>query len=75
MPTYQFFINDDRYTVPTLEFVQVRDAERARQLATDRLRLSSHHLSIEVRVGNEPLFSIVRTEAAKGADAAHRSAP
>lgn len=34
---FEFFVDDDRYTVPTLELVQVRDFDCARQLAAERL--------------------------------------
>jgi len=73
MNTFEFFIQDDRYAVPTFELVQVRDAERARELAAERLRASLHHQSIEVRTGSERLFLISRTEPAKGSDEARGS--
>jgi hypothetical protein len=73
MHTFEFFIEDDRYKVPTLELVQVRDADRARQLAAERLRASLHHQSVEVRTGNVRLFFISRREAPRGADDAHRT--
>jgi hypothetical protein len=58
MQTFEFFIDDDRCTTPTLEFVEVRDADRARQLAAERLRASPHHLSVEVRRADERLYFI-----------------
>jgi hypothetical protein len=74
MQTFEFFIEDDRYTVPSLELVQARDADSARQLAADRLAASSHHESVEVRIGVERLFLLTRGKAPSGADEARQSA-
>jgi len=73
MQTFEFFIEDDRYAVPTLEFAQVSDADRARELAAERLRASPHHLSVEVRRANERLFLLTSAQGARDAAAAHRS--
>jgi hypothetical protein len=73
MNTFEFFIEDDRYTVPSLELVQARSADRARQLAAERLHASLHHLSVEVRIGSDRLFFLHRTEASRGAHAAQPS--
>jgi hypothetical protein len=74
MQMFAFFIEDDRYTVPSLEFVPALDANRARQLAADRLVASSHHESVEVRIGVERLFLLTRARAPSGADEAQQSA-
>lgn len=71
MQHFEFFIEDDRYSVPTLELVVVRDADRARQLATERLCASPHHQSVEVRTANATLFLISRPEARKDDAEAH----
>jgi hypothetical protein len=73
MNTFEFFIQDDRYTVPTFELVHLRDAERARELAAQRLCASLHHQSIEVRMGSERLFLISRSAPSKGSGEAHGS--
>ncbi len=60
--TFTLYIEDDRYSVPTLVFVIVRGEVRAKEIAKDRLAASSHHLSVEVwedetllfRAGREP---------------------
>jgi hypothetical protein len=75
MHTFEFFIEDDRYTVPSLELVQARDADRALQLAAERFWASSHHLSVEVRRASARIFFVSRPAARRGADAAHRSPP
>jgi hypothetical protein len=69
MQTFELFIEDDRYTVPTLEFVQVRDVERARQLAAERLLISVHHRSVEVRrLDSERIFYLSRSGPSQNAD-------
>jgi hypothetical protein len=54
--------------------VPALDANRARQLAADRLVASSHHESVEVRIGVERLFLLTRARAPSGADEAQQSA-
>ena len=49
MQTFSFFIHDQRYAVPTLQFVLVKDEARARELARRELMSSDHHLAVEVR--------------------------
>lgn len=55
---YQFLIVDDRYTVPTLRFVQATSAERALDLAQQALDENNHHLGVEVWAGDELLFTL-----------------
>jgi len=57
---YTFHIQDDRYSVPTLEFVVVRDEVRARELAAKRLHASEHHLAVEVFEDDALLFRLDR---------------
>jgi hypothetical protein len=61
---FSFFIEDDRYNVPTLQIMLLRDIERAKELAADRLKASPHHLSIEVSEGSHPLFRVSRQKRA-----------
>jgi hypothetical protein len=69
MHTFEFFIEDDRYEVPTLEFVVVRDAERARELAAERLFASPHHLGIDIRQAGLPVFRMSRSAQRRGGKA------
>jgi hypothetical protein len=55
---FQFYIQDDRYTVPSLLFVEARSPERVRAMAETRLRSSPHFSRIEVYLGDERLFSV-----------------
>lgn len=58
MRQFEFFIEDDRFNVPTIEFVTVKSVERARELARERLVNSRHHTRIEVREGDDYLFTL-----------------
>ena len=60
MAAFAFFIEDDRYTVPTLEFALAPNAARARQLASERLTASPHHLSVLVHEDGQQIFRVVR---------------
>jgi hypothetical protein len=53
MRTFNLFIEDARYTVPTLAIVTVSDAQRAMELARKQLADSPHHLAVEVHEGDE----------------------
>lgn len=56
------FVEDDRYSVPTLSIVPVADVARARALAERALRASPHHLRAEARREDELLFVLRRDE-------------
>jgi hypothetical protein len=48
LKTYTLYIHDDRYSVPSLDAVTVRDDERACEVAANRLTVSPHYQLIEV---------------------------
>ncbi|HZC17765.1 MAG TPA: hypothetical protein VE309_13485 [Caulobacteraceae bacterium] len=48
MKTYILYIHDDRYSVPSLDAVTVRDDQRALEVVRDRLTVSPHYRQIEV---------------------------
>lgn len=75
MRIFEFFVEDDRYTVPTLELVETRDVECARQLASERMYASSHHRSVEVWTATDRLFVLSRQETFEGAREAIGSTP
>ncbi|HEX2559730.1 hypothetical protein [Phenylobacterium sp.] len=56
MRTFSYFIQDDRYSVPTLQFAIVPSEERALELARRQLRSSRHYVSIEVHENGRPVF-------------------
>jgi hypothetical protein len=61
MRTFSYFIQDDRYSVPTLQFAVVPDETRAREFARRQLMTSPHYRSIEVHENGRPLFRQDRT--------------
>ena len=63
MRTFSFYIRDQRYSVPTLQIVTVRDDARARELAQQRLDENEHYLSIEVVEEQTELFRLERQDA------------
>jgi hypothetical protein len=48
LKTYTLYIHDDRYSVPSLDAVTVRDDERAREIGQNRLVVSPHYHLVEV---------------------------
>jgi hypothetical protein len=58
MQAFQFYIHDDRYTVPSLLFVEARSPERVRAIAQEHLRSSPHFSRVEVYLGDERLFGV-----------------
>lgn len=64
MRTFSFYIHDRRYSVPTLQLVTVRDEDRARELALQRLEETDHHLAVEVVEGQTELFRLSREASA-----------
>ena len=58
MRSYQFFVVDDRYSVPNLLFVQVANDLRARSLAEQTLGRSPHHVSVGVYSSERLLFAL-----------------
>ncbi len=49
--------------MPTLQIVTVRDEDRARELAQQRLYEGDHHLAVEVVEGQTELFRLERQNA------------
>ncbi len=58
MRTFNFFIDDDRYSVPTFNLVTVADVHRALETAEKLMRDSEHHLGVEVLDGEVRVFGI-----------------
>jgi len=60
MFTCTYNILDDRFQTLTVEYVTVRDLERARTLAGERLLLSPHHKAVTAYKDGVELFRIDR---------------
>jgi len=61
MPDFQFYVTDDRYSVPSLLFVAARDARSARTMA-ERMLNEEHHHGVEVWRGEHKLFSLAEAD-------------
>lgn len=59
MQDFQFFVTDDRYSVPSLMFVQTRDLNAARTLA-EQMLTHAHYCAVEVWAGEVRLFTVER---------------
>ena len=57
MQTFQFFVTDDRFSTPTLMFVQTRD-EKSAQLLAQRMLQNHHYSAVEAWMGEERLFVV-----------------
>lgn len=58
MITFELFVHDDRYSVPTLHLVSVADEALARAAAEALLEASRHHLGVELWGGGEQLAAL-----------------
>ena len=58
MKTFAFYIQDDRYTVPTLKLEILAGDEEAEERAHSLLRQSPHHLGVEVCAEGVRLFGV-----------------
>ena len=62
MLTYSLYIDDTRYSVPTLLLVTVGDEAGLRDLARKKLKDSEHHLAVTAWAEDAFLFSLSRDE-------------
>ncbi|HEY8572003.1 hypothetical protein [Phenylobacterium sp.] len=53
--TFEIYVDDDRYAVPTLHLIEAATATHAREVAERILRESAHHLGAELRLEGERL--------------------
>jgi hypothetical protein len=56
MPTFEVYIDDDRYSVPSLYLITAVNDARARDIAQNLWRESLHHRGFEVCQEGERLF-------------------
>ena len=56
MPSYEIFIDDDRYSVPSLYLITATDSARACAIAERLWQDSKHHQGVEVRREGELVF-------------------
>lgn len=58
MKTFELFVHDDRYSVPTLHLVSVAAEAMARGAAEALLRSSPHHLGVELWCEGEQIDAL-----------------
>ena len=58
MPDFEIFIDDDRYSVPSLYLITANGEARARAKAEEILRASDHHQGVELRQDGERIFAL-----------------
>lgn len=56
---FEIYVEDDRYTVPTLRLFVAADDLGARELAAKVLAESAHHRGVEVRRGDRRVATLV----------------
>lgn len=68
MRTYILYVHDDRYSVPTLDTVIVRNDARAIEIADKRLASSAHYWTVEVWEDERLVYRINRPDLAPAND-------
>jgi len=58
MTSFEVFVHDDRYSVPTLQLISADDDFEAREAAQALLRASPHHLGIELWRGGDMIAAL-----------------
>ncbi|MBS0409063.1 MAG: hypothetical protein JSR86_04035 [Proteobacteria bacterium] len=66
MTTFSIFIDDDRYSTPTLHFVIDDDEAAARAFAIRYLLQSSHHQAVRIDVEGTEVFATARRDLGPG---------
>ena len=56
--TYELYLDDDRYAVPTLHLIPARDEATALEIAARLLAESKHHRGAELCLGDERLAGL-----------------
>jgi hypothetical protein len=57
-PTFEIYIDDDRYSVPSLYLITAPSDEQAQELCGEIWRESDHHLGVELRRDGERVFAL-----------------
>ena len=62
MRTYTIFVEDDRYSVPTLAMIDTSSRARAEQVTLEKLTESPHHRAVELRLGDKLVYRRARSD-------------
>jgi hypothetical protein len=68
MPDFEVYIDDDRYSVPSLYLITASSQVRARAMAEELLAGSDHHRGVELRQDGEPLYALGSFSVRRAAD-------
>ena len=55
---FEIYVDDDRYSTPTLILIQVKDDKRALEFAQKKLEEDARHRGVEVRENGVRLFGL-----------------
>lgn len=55
---FEIYIDDTRYSVPSLYLVSAAGEARARAIATEMLHSSEYHQGVEVRCDGQSIFAL-----------------
>jgi hypothetical protein len=55
---FELYIDDERYSTPTLLFIEVKDEQRAFEFAQMKLEEDARHRGVEVRENGVRLFGL-----------------
>jgi hypothetical protein len=58
MQAFTFFVEDDRYSIPSMLIVEAISPKRARELALAHMQRSPHYTAISVYTEDECLFVV-----------------
>jgi len=58
MPDFEVYIDDDRYSVPSLYLITAPSDARARAMAEELLVSSDYHRGVELRRNGEHIFGL-----------------
>jgi hypothetical protein len=58
MATFEIYIDDDRYSVPSLYLITAANEAGAREAARKLLRDSEHHLGVDLRSDGARLLAL-----------------
>ena len=58
MPDFEVYVDDDRYSVPSLYLITAQSDARARAMAEELLSSSEHHQGVELRRDGESIYAL-----------------
>jgi len=75
MADFEVYVDDDRYSVPSLYLISALDDARARTTAEEMWRTSEHHQGVELRRDGERILALGSYSPSAKAGQGRREAP